>query len=75
MPFEETVRRHATRAKAAAFGAAEMAEWYLERDLLERPRERVVGADSSLQATVQRIVGETGLGEVQVGDVGGVAGG
>jgi hypothetical protein len=72
IPFEETVRRHATRAKQNAFSATDMAGWYRARDLLERPRETIIDETSSLDATVQQILTETGLGrpapEVQVGD-------
>jgi predicted kinase len=72
IPFEETVRRHAMRDKATAFTADDMAEWYRPQDLLERPRETVIDQTSSLDATVQRILHETGLGnpaaEFQVGD-------
>ncbi|MEU4606607.1 AAA family ATPase [Kribbella sp. NPDC023972] len=71
IPLAETVRRHGMRAKATAFSAEDMAEWYRPRDLLERPRETVIDQASSLEATVQRILGETGLrpaAEVQVGD-------
>ena len=78
IPFEETVRRHATRDKAAAFTAADMADWYKPRDLLEQPRETVIDQTSSLDATVQRILTETGLGpaaEVEVGDRDRLAGG
>ncbi|MEU8221482.1 AAA family ATPase [Kribbella sp. NPDC048915] len=59
--FEETVRRHATRAKANAFSAADLAEWYSHRDLLERPQETVIDETSSLDATVQQILDDTGL--------------
>jgi adenylate kinase family enzyme len=62
IPFEETVRRHATREKASAFTADDMADWYRPKDLLEQPRETVVDETSSLDATVQRILNETGLG-------------
>jgi hypothetical protein len=72
IPFAETVRRHATRTKANAFSATDMAGWYRTRDLLERPRETIIDETSSLDATVQQILTETGLGgppaEVQVGD-------
>jgi predicted kinase len=72
IPFEETVRRHATRTKANAFSATDMAAWYRARDLLERPRETIIDETSSLDATVQQILTETGLSrpaaEVQVRD-------
>jgi predicted kinase len=60
IPFDETVRRHG-REKASAFTAADMAGWYRERDLLEQPRETVIDETSSLDATVQQILTDTGL--------------
>ncbi|TDO62560.1 hypothetical protein EV651_106175 [Kribbella sp. VKM Ac-2571] len=79
IPFEETVRRHATRDKATAFTAEDMADWYRPRDLLEQPRETIIDETSSLEATVQQILQETGLGrpaaEVEVGDDHRLAGG
>ena len=62
IPFEETVRRHATRDKASAFTAKDMADWYRPRDLLEQPRETIIDETSDLDATVQQILRETGLG-------------
>jgi hypothetical protein len=59
--LEETVRRHATRPKATAFSAEEMATWYRPRDLLDSPRETVIDETSSLGATVERLLAETGL--------------
>lgn len=79
IPFDETVRRHATRDKASAFTAADMADWYRPRDLLEWPRETVIDESSSLDATVQQILTETALGlpaaELEVGDDDRLAGG
>ena len=73
IPFEETVRRHATRDKATAFTADDMVAWYRLRDLLDEPRETVIDETSSLGATVQQILNETGLrggpsAEVEIGD-------
>ena len=61
IPFEETVRRHGTREKASAFIAEDMADWYRARDLLAKPCETVIDETSSLDATVQRILTDTGL--------------
>ncbi|WP_427888004.1 AAA family ATPase [Kribbella sp. GL6] len=72
IPFEETVRRHATRDKATAFTADDMAAWYRSKDLLDEPRETVIDETSSLDATVRQILNETGLlrpaTQPQVGD-------
>ena len=61
VPFDETVRRHATRPKATEFDAAAMREWYHPRDLLESPKETVIAESSTLAATITRILTETGL--------------
>jgi chloramphenicol 3-O-phosphotransferase len=61
VPFEETMTRHATRPQAAEFGLAEMQSWYRERDLLPGAIEQVIGAASTLEETVQRIMRDTGL--------------
>lgn len=61
VPFEETTRRHATRAKASAFSAEEMRSWYQHRDLLDQPRETVIDASSSLEQTIKLIAETAGL--------------
>jgi thymidylate kinase len=42
VPFEETIRRHATRPQASEFGRDEMHSWYRERDLLPGRIERLI---------------------------------
>jgi predicted kinase len=61
VPFEETVRRHATKPQAAEYGEAEMAAWYREIDLLPGGVEHVVSADTSLDDTVQLVMADTGF--------------
>jgi predicted kinase len=61
VPFEETMRRHATKPQAAEYGRAEMSGWYLKHDLIPGDIEDVVPASSSLDDTVERILRETGL--------------
>jgi hypothetical protein len=61
IPFEETVRRHATRPKAAAFNPEAMRDWYRHRDLLAAPTETVIDESSTLDGTITRILGESGL--------------
>jgi predicted kinase len=58
IPWEETLRRHATRPLAGRFGEAEMREWFLPRDLLGLDCERVVGPELSLAETVELVAGE-----------------
>jgi hypothetical protein len=67
VPFEETMRRHATRPQAAEFGRAEMSTWYRELDLLPGGIEQVVPASSSLEATVTRIMSDASLSSGQGG--------
>ncbi|SEL28978.1 AAA family ATPase [Streptacidiphilus jiangxiensis] len=61
VPFEETLRRHATKPQAVEYGEAEMRGWYRPLDLLAGSAETVVPAHSSLHATVSRILRDTGL--------------
>jgi predicted kinase len=61
VPFEETLRRHAGKPQAAEYGRAEMSEWYRDKDLLPGGVEAIIPGDSSLEATVRRILRDTGL--------------
>ncbi|MFF4950002.1 AAA family ATPase [Streptomyces chattanoogensis] len=63
VPFEETVRRHATRAQAREFGAEELRSWYRERDLLPGGVEEVIGEAESLAASTELVLTRTGLGD------------
>jgi len=64
VPFAETLARHATKPIADEVGEAVLREWYRARDLLPGGVERVIGADSGLSETVQRVLTETGLAEL-----------
>jgi predicted kinase len=64
VPFDETARRHASRAKATAFGVEDMRSWYHHRDLLGVPGETVIDESSTLEQTVDRIVATAGLQRV-----------
>ncbi|MEV6950453.1 kinase [Streptomyces sp. NPDC051183] len=61
VPFEETLRRHATKPQAAEFGEPELREWYRPLDLLPGDWESVVPAGDSLEDTVDRVMREVGL--------------
>jgi predicted kinase len=61
VPFEETVARHATKPIADDVSEAQLRDWYRSRDLLPGGVETVIGADSTLAATVDRIMLDTGL--------------
>lgn len=62
VPFDETVRRHATRPIAGEFDATVMRGWYRDNDRLDFVDEHVIGAESSVEQTVRRIVNENSLG-------------
>lgn len=61
VPFEETIRRHATKPQASDYGRAEMSGWYRTHDLLPGGIEQIIPATSTLDATVERILRDTGL--------------
>ncbi|MER5433252.1 AAA family ATPase [Streptomyces sp. NPDC002588] len=61
VPWEETLARHATKPIAHEVGEAQLRDWYRELDLLPDDVETVIGADSTLSRTVDRIMRETGL--------------
>ncbi|MFJ3953687.1 kinase [Streptomyces libani] len=60
-PFAETLARHATKPQAGEYGEAEMHDWSRARDLLSGAVETVIGTDSALAETVDRILLDTGL--------------
>ena len=60
--FAETVRRHATRPLAAEVTPAEMRSWYVTRDLLGVPGERVIDESSTVGESVATILTTSGLG-------------
>lgn len=50
--FEETLRRHARKPNADAYGEAEMRSWWRESDLLGVADETIVHEASTLEQTV-----------------------
>jgi hypothetical protein len=62
VPFDETLRRHATKTGTLNYGAAEMRQWYRELDLLPGGIEQVIPAESPLDDTVATVMADTGLG-------------
>ncbi|MGI5459050.1 AAA family ATPase [Streptomyces sp. CA-249302] len=64
VPFEETLARHATKPIANEVGEAELRDWYRPLDLLPGGVESVIGAESGLVETVERIMRGTGLAEL-----------
>jgi len=61
VPFEETLRRHATKPQAAEYGFAEMSDWYRPLDLLPDGVEQIIPAEMSLDDTVSKIMADAGL--------------
>ncbi|MEU0068888.1 AAA family ATPase [Streptomyces sp. NPDC006332] len=61
VPFAETLARHATKPIADDVDETQLRDWYRSRDLLPDGTETVIGADSALHETVDRIMLDTGL--------------
>lgn len=61
VPFDETLRRHATKTGTLNYGEAEMRQWYRGLDLLPGGIEQVIPAASALESTVTRLMADAGL--------------
>ncbi len=61
VPFEETMRRHATKPQAAEYGFAEMSDWYRPLDLLPDGVEQIISAEMSVDDTVSKVMADAGL--------------
>ncbi|MFG2369564.1 kinase [Streptomyces mirabilis] len=61
VPFEQTLARHAIKPIANEVGEPQLRDWYRPLDLLPGGIETVIGADSTLAETVDRIMLGTGL--------------
>jgi hypothetical protein len=61
VPFGETLARHAGKPIADEVGETQLRDWHRPRDLLPGGVATVVGADSTLHETVDRIMRDTGL--------------
>jgi predicted kinase len=64
VPFTETLSRQATKPIADKVAEADLREWYRPLDLLPGGAETVIGAGSTLSETVDRIMLDTGLGDL-----------
>ncbi|MFE0134442.1 kinase [Streptomyces sp. NPDC059037] len=65
--LQETLARHATKPDPAYLSQVtdeHLRDWYRERDLLPGGVETVIDGSSTLDDTVKRIMGETGLDKV-----------
>ena len=68
VPFTETLARHATKPIADDVDEARLRDWYRPGDLLPGRIETVIGADSALHETVDRILLDTGLARLPAVD-------
>ncbi|WP_031064676.1 kinase [Streptomyces sp. NRRL WC-3742] len=71
VPFEETLVRHASKADPglpAAVTERELRTWYRELDVLPGGIETVIGSDSTLHDTVERIMRDTELSQLPAHD-------
>ena len=60
IPFEETLRRHATRDKCGEFGEKEMREWWNDKDYLPYLPEKTITQDMSAEDIVNMILRDIG---------------
>jgi adenylylsulfate kinase-like enzyme len=61
VPFDETLKRHATKPNAHEFGEAEMRKWYAPQDLLGLDEEQLIPASFSREESVTKILTDTAL--------------
>lgn len=55
LPFEETLRRHATKPNRHEFGESDMRRWWLEKDFLDEIPEKILTRDMSFDTVVEMI--------------------
>lgn len=55
IPFEETLRRHQTRAKCNEFGEEEMRKWWREKDFAKELKEKSIPAEQDKESIVEDI--------------------
>lgn len=53
--FEETLRRHETKANKHEFNDEDMRRWWREKDYLNVPHEKIIPDESSLDSTIDMI--------------------
>jgi len=56
--LEETLQRHHTKPNSHEFGEVEMRAWYIAKDILELPNERIFTDDQSQDAILQHILND-----------------
>ena len=55
IPFEETLKRHKTRAKSSEFGEEAMRDWWVEKDYSDVLDETTITADKDKETIIQEI--------------------
>lgn len=60
LPFEETLRRHATKPKAEEFGESEMRDWWYGTAYVDGLNEIPIGIEESLDLAIQRVNADCG---------------
>jgi hypothetical protein len=61
IPFEETLRRHATKPNAHEFGKKEMRDWWKEKDFLGVPNEQIIDITYTKETIVEKVLAEIGI--------------
>ena len=61
IPFEETLRRHATKSNRADFGENEMRRWWKEKDFIGIIPEKIIDQNASIDAVVEMILNDLGV--------------
>jgi len=60
LTFEETLRRHTTKPKAAEFGETQMRRWWRDADPLTEIAESIIDQGPALSDSVSRVVADCG---------------
>ncbi len=63
LPFEETLRRHATKKNRFSFGEKEMRRWWRDRDHIGLIPEKSIGVEVSLDEAVRMILSDMQAGK------------
>lgn len=58
LPFDETLKRHETKANRFEFGEKEMREWWNEKDYIGFVPEKTITKEMSLDEIVKMIVSD-----------------
>ncbi len=61
IPFEETLKRHATKQGELSFGAEDMKRWWREKDFIKIIREKTLNKNTSLDDALGIIMNDIGI--------------